>query len=71
MGGGCSQNEVGHKAQLLVSGNGNPRIPADDKRCLDTLAMLDKTGFEASVIFTAKAGVIETAINNRLSIAKR
>jgi hypothetical protein len=40
--------------------------PADDKRCLDTLTLLDKTGFEASAIFTAKAGIIETNIDECL-----
>jgi hypothetical protein len=66
MGGECSQNEVGHEAQFLVSSNGKPHIPADDNRCLDTLTMLDKTGFETSVIFLAKAGVIETIIDECL-----
>jgi len=66
MGGGCDQNEDGHEAQFLASSNSNPQILADDKRCLDTLTMLDKKEFEASVIFTAKAGVIETTIDECL-----
>jgi hypothetical protein len=63
---GCDLNEVGNDAHLLVRGNVNPYVPADDKRCLDTFTMLDKTGFEASAIFTAKAGIIETNIDECL-----
>jgi hypothetical protein len=68
IGGGCGQNEGGHKAQLLVSGNDNPNIPAEDKRCLETLTMLDKTGFETSVIITAKTSVIENTIDECLDL---
>ncbi|MFZ1201820.1 MAG: hypothetical protein WAO07_16745 [Desulfobacterales bacterium] len=59
---GCGQNEGGHEARPFVSGNGNSHITADDMRCQDTLAMLNKTGFDASVIFAAKEGDIETTI---------
>jgi len=66
IGGGCGQNEEGHEVKILVSGNNNPHIPAVDKRCIDTLTMLDEKRFEASVIFTAKANVIETKIDECL-----
>ena len=61
---GCDLNEGGNDAQ--VRSNVNPYAPADDERCLDTFTMLDKTGFEASAIFTAKAGIIETNIDECL-----
>lgn len=66
MGGGCGQNEGGHEGKFLVSGNGNLYMPADEKRCLDTLTMFDKTRFEASAIFMAKAGVTETSFEECL-----
>ena len=63
---GCDLNEGGNDAHFLVRGNVNPYVPTDDERCLDTFTMLDKTGFETSAIFTAKAGIIETNIDECL-----
>ena len=61
---GCDLNEGGNDAQ--VRSIVNPYAPTDDERCLDTFTMLDKTGFETSAIFTAKAGIIETNIDECL-----
>ena len=66
IGGGCDQNEGVPETRFVVSDDGTRYISTEDERCQNTLKMLDKTGFKASDIFTAKAGSFENTIDECL-----
>ena len=66
IGGGCGQNEDGHEATFNERGDGTRNMQAEDERCLDDLAMLDKASFEAGVIFSYRPSVFETTIDECL-----